>query len=118
MKIERPNQTWYSDTTYIPLARGFFYLVAIMDRHSRKILVWRPSNSMDVQFCVDALEDALGRHGPSDIFNSDQGSQFTSCASTHCLRQAGVRIFIDGKGSFLDNIFIERLWRFLKYQWV
>ena len=118
LAIERPNQVWCADITYIPLARGFLYLVAIMDWHSRKVLAWRLSNTMDVQFCVDALEEALDRHGPPDIFNTDRGSQFTSWAWTHCLREAGVRISMDGKGRFLDNIFIERLWRSLKYECV
>jgi putative transposase len=116
MKIGRPNQVWCADITYIPLARGFLYLVAIMDWHSRKVLGWRLSNTMDVQFCVDALEDALDRYGAPDIFNTDQGSQFTSWAWTQRLKDAGVRISMDGKGRFLDNIFIERLWRSLKYE--
>ena len=118
MKIERPNQVWSADITYIPLARGFLYLVAIMDWSSRKVLAWRLSNTMDVQFCVDALEEALDRHGRPEIFNTDQGSQFTSRAWTRCLKEAGVRISMDGKGRFLDNIFIERLWRSLKYECV
>jgi len=118
MKIDRPNQVWCADITYIPLAKGFLYLVAIMDWHSRKVLAWRLSNTMDVQFCVDALEEALARYGNPNIFNTDQGSQFTSWAWTHCLKQAGVRISMDGKGRFLDNIFIERLWRSLKYECV
>lgn len=118
LRIERPNQVWSADITYIPLARGFLYLVAIMDWSSRKVLAWRLSNTMDVQFCVDALEEALGRHGRPEIFNTDQGSQFTSWAWTHCLKEAGVRISMDGKGRFLDNIFIERLWRSLKYECV
>ena len=118
MKIGRPNQVWCADITYIPLARGFLYLVAVMDWHSRKVLAWRLSNTMDVQFCVDALEEALGRYGSPDIFNTDQGSQFTSWAWTNCLKNAGVRISMDGKGRFLDNIFIERLWRSLKYECV
>ena len=118
MKIERPNRVWCADITYIPLARGFLYLVAIMDWSSRKVLAWRLSNTMDVQFCVDALEEALDRHGRPEIFNTDQGSQFTSWAWTRCLKEAGVRISMDGKGRFLDNIFIERLWRSLKYECV
>ena len=118
MKIDRPNQVWCADITYIPLAKGFLYLVAIMDWHSRKVLAWRLSNTMDVQFCVDALDDALDRYGSPEIFNTDQGSQFTSWAWTHRLKQAGVRISMDGKGRFLDNIFIERLWRSLKYECV
>ena len=118
MKIGRPNQVWCADITYIPLAKGFLYLVAIMDWHSRKVLAWRLSNTMDVQFCVDALEEALDRYASPDIFNTDQGSQFTSWAWTRCLKEAGVRISMDGKGRFLDNIFIERLWRSLKYECV
>jgi len=113
MKIDRPNQVWSAYITYIPLAKGFIYLVAIMDWHSRKVLAWRLSNTMDVQFCVDALDDAVDRYGSPEIFNTYQGSQFTSWAWTHRLKQAGVRISMDGKGRFLDNIFIERLWRSL-----
>ncbi len=118
LRIERPNQVWCADITYIPLARGFLYLVAIMDWSSRKVLAWRLSNTMDVQFCVEALEEALGRHGPPEIFNTDQGSQFTSWAWTQRLKTAGVRISMDGRGRFLDNIFIERLWRSMKYECV
>ncbi len=116
--IDRPGQVWCSDITYIPLARGFLFLVAIMDWASRKVLAWQLSNTMDVQFCIDALEDALARYDAPEIFNTDQGSQFTSWAWTHRLREAGVRISMDGKGRFLDNIFIERLWRSLKYECV
>ena len=118
MRIDRPNQVWCADITYIPLAKGFLYLVAIMDWSSRKVLAWRLSNTMDVQFCVDALDDALARHGAPEIFNTDQGSQFTSWAWTQRLKEAGVRISMDGRGRFLDNIFIERLWRSLKYECV
>jgi putative transposase len=118
IRVERPNQVWCADITYIPLARGFLYLVAIMDWSSRKVLAWRLSNTMDVQFCVEALEEALDRHGPPEIFNTDQGSQFTSWAWTQRLRAAGVRISMDGRGRFLDNIFIERLWRSMKYECV
>ena len=117
-RIDQPNQVWCADITYIPLARGFLYLVAIMDWQSRKVLAWRRSNTMDVQFCGAAVEDALDRYGSPDIFNTDQGSQFTSWAWTHCLAEAGVRISMDGKGRYLDNIFIERLWRSLKYECV
>ena len=116
MAIERPNQVWCADITYIPLAKGFLYLVAIMDWWSRKVLAWRLSNTMDTRFCIDALDDAIGRHGQPEIFNTDQGSQFTSWAWTQRLREAGVRISMDGRGRFLDNIFIERLWRSLKYE--
>ena len=118
MTIDKPNQVWCADITYIPLAKGFLYLVAIMDWWSRKVLAWRLSNTMDVQFCVDALEEALERYGAPTIFNTDQGSQFTSHAWTQRLRDAGVRISMDGRGRFLDNIFIERLWRSLKYECV
>ena len=116
VRIDRPNQVWCADITYIPLAKGFLYLVAIMDWWSRKVLAWRLSNTMDVQFCVDALDDALSRYDPPEIFNTDQGSQFTSWAWTQRLKEAGVRISMDGRGRFLDNIFIERLWRSLKYE--
>jgi len=118
LRIKRPNQVWCADITYIPLAKGFLYLVAIMDWSSRKVLAWRLSNTMDVRFCVEALDEALGHHGPPEIFNTDQGSQFTSWAWTQRLREAGVRISMDGRGRFLDNIFIERLWRSLKYECV
>ena len=118
LSVDRPNQTWCADITYIPLAKGFLYLVAIMDWWSRKVLAWRLSNTMDVQFCLDALGEALERHGTPEIFNTDQGSQFTSWAWTQRLKEAGVRISMDGRGRFLDNIFIERLWRSLKYECV
>ena len=118
MRIERPNQVWCADITYLPMARGFLFLVAIMDWYSRKVLAWRLSNTMDVHFCVDALDEALDRHGCPEIFNTDQGGQFTSWAWTQRLRDAGVRISMDGKGRYLDNIFIERLWRSLKYECV
>lgn len=118
LRIERPNQVWCADLTYIPLAKGFLYLMAIMDWSSRKVLAWRLSNTMDVSFCVEALEEALDRHGPPEIFNTDQGSQFTSWAWTQRLKTAGVRISMDGRGRFLDNIFIERLWRSMKYECV
>ena len=118
LAIDRPNQVWCADITYIPLAKGFLYLVAIMDWWSRKVLAWRLSNTMDVSFCTDALEEAFGRHGPPEIFNTDQGSQFTSWAWTQRLKAAGVRISMHGRGRFLDNIFIERLWRSMKYECV
>ena len=114
--IERPNQVWCSDICYIPMARGFLYLVAIMDWHSRKVLSWRLSNTLDTQFCVDALEQALRRYGIPEIFNTDQGAQFTSDGFTKVLQDAGVRISMDGKGRWIDNVFIERLWRSLKYE--
>ena len=118
LSMTRPNQVWCADITYIPLAKGFLYLVAIMDWWSRKVLAWRLSNTMDVQFCLDALDEALQRHGAPEIFNTDQGSQFTSWAWTQRLKEAGVRISMDGRGRFLDNIFIARLWRSLKYECV
>lgn len=116
MRIDRPNQVWCADITYVPLAKGFLYLVAIMDWSSRKVLAWRLSNTMEAHFCIDALEEALERHGPPEIFNTDQGSQFTAWAWTQRLKDFGVRISMDGRGRFLDNIFIERLWRSLKYE--
>jgi transposase InsO family protein len=109
---------WCADITYIPLARGFPYPVAVMDWSSRTVLAWRLSNTMDVRFCIDALEEALGRYGPPAIFNTDRGSPLTSHAWTQRLRDTGIRISMDGRGRFLDNIFIERLWRSLKYECV
>jgi putative transposase len=114
--IDRPNQVWAADITYIPIGRGFLYLVAIMDWASRAVLSWRLSNTMDVSFCVAALEEALARFGRPEIFNTDQGSQFTSAAFTGTLVRAGVRISMDGRGRWMDNVFIERLWRSLKYE--
>jgi putative transposase len=116
--VERPNQVWCADVTYIPLKRGFLYLVAIMDWASRQVLAWRLSNTLDVAFCVATLEDALARFGTPDIFNTDQGSQFTSLAFTGRLQAVGIRISMDGKGRWMDNVFIERLWRSLKYECV
>ncbi|MCF7698026.1 IS3 family transposase [Loktanella sp. M215] len=118
LRVERPNQVWCVDITYLPMRRGFLYLVAIMDWHTRRVLAWRISNTLDADFCVDALNEAIYRFGPPDIMNSDQGSQFTSFAWTDRLRRSGVRISMDGKGRYLDNIFIERLWRTLKYECV
>ena len=114
--VTRPNQVWSTDITYIRLARGFAYLVAIIDWYSRKVLSWRISNSMDASFCVDCLEDALRQHGKPELFNSDQGSQFTSTAFTDVLKRKGVAISMDGRGRALDNIFVERLWRTVKYE--
>ncbi len=114
--VERPNQVWCADITYIPLGRGFLYLVAIMDWASRAVLAWRLSNTMDVSFCISALEEALARFGRPEIFNTDQGSQFTSTAFTGVLMAAGVRISMDGRGRWMDNVFIERLWRSLKHE--
>ena len=118
MTIERPNQVWCADVTYIPMRRGFLYLVAIMDWASRKVLAWRLSNTMDAEFCVAALEEAIARFGRPGIFNTDQGSQFTSFAFTNTLSDAGIRISMDGRGRWMDNVFIERLWRSLKYECV
>ncbi len=118
LTIDRPNQVWRTDITYIPMRRRFLYPVAIMDWWTRKVLSWRVSNTMDVGFCIEALEDALARHGRPEIFNSDQGSQFTSSKFTKVLRDAETRISIDGKGRWMDNGFIERLWRSLKYECV
>ncbi|MEL3893085.1 IS3-like element ISPpu29 family transposase [Pseudomonas aeruginosa] len=114
--VTRPNQVWSTDITYIRLARGFAYLVAVIDWYSRKVLSWRLSNSMDASFCVDCLEDALREHGRPEVFNSDQGSQFTSAAFTGVLKREGVAISMDGRGRALDNIFVERLWRNVKHE--
>ncbi len=116
LAIERPNHVWCADITYIPVRRGFLYLVAIMDWASRCVLAWRLSNTLDAGFCVEALDEALARHGTPQIFNTDQGSQFTGFAFTARLREAGIRISMDGRGRCMDNIFIERLWRSLKYE--
>ena len=116
LAIERPNQVWCADITYIPIGRGFLYLVAIMDWASRAVLSWRLSNTMDTSFCIAALKEALARFGRPDIFNTDQGSQFTSTAFTGTLAAAGVRISMDGRGRWMDNVFIERLWRSLKHE--
>ncbi|TKZ18133.1 IS3 family transposase [Shimia litoralis] len=116
--IDRPNQVWCADITYIPMRRGFLYLVAIMDWYSRKVLAWRLSNSMDADFCVEALKEALANHGTPEIFNSDQGSQFTSGAWIDVLMDAKIKISMDGKGAWRDNRMIERLWRSLKYECV
>jgi putative transposase len=118
LTIDRPNFVWCADVTYIPMPKGFLYLVAIMDWHSRKVLAWRLSNTMMADFCVEALEDALAHYGRPEIFNTDQGSQFTGFDFTDTLIKAGVRISMDGKGRFMDNIFVERLWRSLKYECV
>jgi putative transposase len=116
MTVDRPNQVWAADITYIPIGRGFLDLVAIMDWASRAVLAWRLSNTMDVSFCVSALEEALARFGRPEIFNTDQGSQFTSATFTGVLTAAGIRISMDGRGRWMDNVFIERLWRSLKYE--
>jgi putative transposase len=114
--VDRVNQVWAADITYIPVGRGFLYLVAVMDWTSRAVLAWRLSNTMDASFCVSALEEALARFGRPEIFNTDQGSQFTSTAFTKVLASAGVRISMDGRGRWMDNVFIERLWRSLKHE--
>jgi putative transposase len=118
LTVDQPNQVWCADITYIPMRRGFLYLVAIMDWASRKVLSWRVSNTMDVEFCLEALSEALARFGRPGIFNTDQGSQFTSPRFTALLAAAGVRISMDGRGRWMDNAFIERLWRSLKYECV
>ena len=116
MVIDHPNQVWCADITYIPVQRGFLYLVAIMDWASRHVLAWRLSNTMDARFCVEALQEALERYGKPEIFNTDQGSQFTSYDFTGILKDAEIKISMDGRGRCMDNIFIERLWRSLKYE--
>jgi len=116
LPIDRANQVWCTDITYIRMPTGFLYLVVVMDWFSRKALSWRLSNTMDVDFCIEALEEALARYGRPEIFNTDQGSQFTSSDFTGVLLREGISISMDGKGRFLDNIFIERLWRSLKYE--
>ena len=115
LKVTRPNQAWAADITYIPMSRGFLYLVAIIDWYSRYVLSWRLSNTLDSYFCAEALEEAL-KKGKPEIFNTDQGAQFTSEAFTGLLEQYGIRISMDGKGGYNDNLFIERLWRTVKYE--
>jgi putative transposase len=115
MEITRPNQVWAADITYIPMAKGFLYLVAIMDWYSRYVIAWRLSNTLDADFCVETLEEALSG-GKPEVFNTDQGSQFTSEGFTGLLKQHGVSISMDGKGRYSDNIFVERLWRTVKYE--
>ncbi len=116
LSIDRPDHVWCADITYIPVRRGFLYLVAVMDWASRRVLAWRLSNTMDARFCVEALTAALDTYGRPEIFNTDQGSQFTSSDFTGILKDAGVTISMDGRGRCMDNIFIERLWRSLKYE--
>ena len=118
LRIDRPNHVWCADITYIPMQRGFQYLVVIMDWATRTVLSWRLSNTLDSDFCVEALEEALAKYGRPEIFNTDQGCQFTSDDFTDVLKEAGVRISMDGKGRWMDNVFIERLWRSLKYECV
>ena len=118
LTICRANQVWSTDITYIPMQHGFLYLVAIMDWHTRAVLAWDLSNSMDTSFCIDALKEALEKNSKPEIFNTDQGSQFTSSDFTQVLKDADVKISMDGKGCWVDNVFIERLWRSLKYECV
>lgn len=116
MTIGKPNQVWCSDITYVPMKKGFMYLVAIKDCYSRKILSWRLSNTMDTSFCLDALDEALRKYGKPEIFNTDQRSQYTSFEFTNKLRANNIKISMDGKGCWVDNVFIERVWRSLKYE--
>ena len=116
LAIERPNQVWAMDITYIPMARGFVYLAAVVDWFSRRVLAWRLSITMEVDFCLEAVEEALAKHGRPEIFNTDQGSQFTSSAFTGLLSKNEVAISMDGRGSWRDNVFVERLWRSVKYE--
>jgi len=118
LTIDHPNQVWAADITYIPMSRGFMYLVAVMDWHSRKVLSWRVSNGLDSDFCVEALKDALRHYGTPEIFNTDQGAQFTSRSFTGLLKDHEAAISMDGRGRVQDNIFIERLWWTLKYQYL
>lgn len=116
LAIDRPNQVWCSDITYIPMRRGFIYLTAIMDWHSRKVLSWKLSNTLDARFCVEALEEALQTYGNPEIFNTDQGAQYTSEDFTSVLKSHEIKISMDGKGRWMDNVMIERLWRSLKQE--
>jgi len=116
LEITRPNQVWAMDITYIPMAKGFVYLTVVLDWFSRRVLTWRMSITMEAAFCVDALEEALARYGKPEIFNTDQGSQFTGTAFTGMLAKNDIRISMDGKGAWRDNVFVERLWRTIKYE--
>ena len=116
LPVERPNQVWATDITYIPMRRGFIYLVAIVDWYSRRVLAWRLSNTLTTDFCLDALHEALSRYGCPEIFNTDQGSQFTSSEFTGALLAHSIRISMDGKGCWRDNVFVERLWKSVKYE--
>ena len=116
LTIDRVNQVWAADITYIPMAHGFCYLVAVVDWFTRRVLSWRLSNTMHSDFCIDALEEALGRFGVPEIFNTDQGSQFTGADFTGVLKSRGIRISMDGKGRWVDNVIVERFWRSLKYE--
>ena len=116
LAVTRPNQVWASDITYVPMARGFVYLVAIVDLFSRRVLAWRLSITLSADFCVEALEEALARYGKPEIFNTDQGSQFTATDFTKVLKTAEIAISMDGKGAWRNNVFVERLWRTIKYE--
>jgi putative transposase len=116
LPVIRPNQVWAMDITYIPMARGFVYLAAVVDWFSRRVLAWRLSITMEVEFCIETLDEALARHGRPEIFNTDQGSQFTSASFTGVLLKDGIAISMDGKGSWRDNVFVERLWKSVKYE--
>jgi putative transposase len=116
LPIERPNHAWAMDITYVPMARGFVYLAAVMDWASRRVLAWRVSISMSTDFCIEALEEALARYGTPEIFNTDQGSQFTSADFTQVLKDHGIQISMDGKGCWRDNVLVERLWKSIKYE--
>jgi putative transposase len=116
LTVDRPDQVWAMDISYIPMKRGFVYLAAVIDWFTRRVLAWRVSITMEVDFCLEAVEEAMARHGKPDIFNTDQGSQFTSAAFTGLLADNGIRISMDGKGAWRDNVFVERLWRSVKYE--
>jgi putative transposase len=116
LKIDRSNQVWATDITYIPMRRGFIYLVAVLDWHSRRVLSWRVSNTLTTDFCLDAVREAIARYGTPEIFNTDQGSQFTSSEFTGLLKEHGIQISMDGKGCWRDNVFVERLWKSVKYE--
>jgi putative transposase len=116
LAVDRPNQVWAMDITYIPMARGFVYLAAVIDWFTRRVLSWRVSITMEADFCIEAVEEAIARHGKPEIFNTDQGSQFTSAAFTGLLQDNAIAISMDGKGSWRDNVFVERLWRSVKYE--
>jgi putative transposase len=116
LMVDRPNQVWAMDITYIPMARGFVYLAAVVDWFSRRVLAWRLSITLETEFCLDAVRDALARHGKPAIFNTDQGSQFTSVAFTGLLQEKQIAISMDGRGAWRDNVFVERLWRSVKYE--
>jgi len=116
LKVDHPNQVWAMDITYIPMARGFVYLAAVVDWFSRRVLAWRLSITMEAAFCIEALEEALAKHGRPEIFNTDQGSQFTSADFTGVLLNAGIAISMDGRGAWRDNVFVERIWKSVKYE--